>query len=75
MELRGLRFNRDSEYWSVCEGRQSLYDLCNGDSLYIQVGEAYYSTRIDWNEDWFVTIGKKKFWLHRKTRYRVLVQH
>jgi hypothetical protein len=75
MEQRELRFNADSEYWCVSEGKQNLYDLCNGDRLWIQVGESYYSTRIDWDEEWFVRLGKKKFWLHRKTRYQILVTY
>ncbi len=73
MEMRDLQFNANSEYWSVCEGRLDLYELCSGDRLWIQVGAGYCSTRIGWDTEWFVRLGRKKFSLHSKARYRILV--
>ncbi len=67
-----MKFRKDSEYWYVEENQVKRYELVNGDPLWIQVGDIYYSSCIEWDEEWFITLGKKKFWLHRKTQYWVL---
>lgn len=72
MDILRLKFHTDSEYWRVYAGQMNLYELCNGDRLWIQVGESFYSTRIEWDQEWFITLGRKKFWLHRKTQYRMM---
>jgi hypothetical protein len=72
MDHNRMKFNRDSHYWHIYDGRVSKRELVNGDELWIQVGETYYCTHIEWDEEWFVRLGKQKFWLHHKMQYRVI---
>jgi hypothetical protein len=74
MDERNMKFNRNANGWYIYEGGLYLRELMHGVGLFLQVGETYYCTRLEWDdEEWLVTLGKRKFWLHHKTQYRIIL--
>jgi hypothetical protein len=74
MDELKMKFNRNANGWYIYEGGHYLRELMHGVGLFLQVGETYYCTCIEWDdEEWFVTLGKKRFWLHHKTQYRIIL--
>lgn len=72
-EYETMKFNEESQYWHAYDGRQCNRQLTHGDGLWIQIGGKDYYTWIKWDEEWFITLGEIKFWLHRKTQYQVIL--
>jgi hypothetical protein len=68
-----LRFHKETERWRAYDGGKLLYPLHCGDAMLFQVGETFIPTNIELDTEWVVRFGETKFWLHRKTEYRVMM--
>lgn len=68
-----LRFHQETRRWRVYDGMRLLYPLHCGDPIMFELGSLFFPANLELDTEWYVTFGGVKFWLHTKTKYRVLL--
>jgi hypothetical protein len=68
-----LRFHQETRRWRVYEGMRLLYPLHCGDLIMFELGNVFCPANVELDTEWYVAFGGMKFWLHTKTKYRVLL--
>lgn len=73
MIMQELKFHTLTDRWRVYEGTSLICPIHCGETVLIQIGNAYLPSSIELDTEWYVRFGDSKYWLHRKTIYKVLL--
>lgn len=69
--MQTMRFDQELDRWMIFEGEQQRYAMRCGYGIVLEVENEFFQVSLEYDTEWYVNLGKAKFWLHRKSIYKV----
>ncbi|WP_052339457.1 DUF5348 domain-containing protein [Gorillibacterium massiliense] len=70
-----LQYDKEYDRWGYQSGKEAwLIDYLHcGDVFYLEIGEQKLKCRIEMDNDWYVISSNKRFKLHPKEQYEIII--